>query len=467
MASLSIFESGNKPEERNDKMISDGLQTALNEIRETLVQDNSVYQEQIPLVNHYTSSQVYGQSLLNLPSDLRNKFIQSLVNRIAYTKFVMDYFENPLQELAGDDLPLGAIGQEIYVNPARGRVYNIDDFAGLLAKYEADVKSEYSEINFDVQYPVTIIRKELEKAFVSWGDFESFLMGISTSLYNGAYIDDYRYTKKLISNAYRTNSVQMETFSFSNAAAPTADELKAFVKKLRETFLNFKSPSTAYNAWSKVGGYGKSIVSWSKPEDVVVFISNKLASELDVDVLASAFNMDRASLLGKIFYIDNFDIYDDDGVKQFDGSSIYALICDKRWFKIRTKDMFMDEFYNANNRSWQQYLNVIKAFNYSLFANAYMLVGAIPTYHITSASFAETSPTVVDEEEITLHLNTIPFNATDTVTFTSGTVAKATVTKVDDRTVTVKGKDAGTSVITASVGGTSIATVTVTVTASE
>lgn len=171
--------------------------------------------------------------------------------------------------------------------------------------------------------------------------------------------------------------------------------------------------------------------------------------------------------MGRVYYIDSFDIIDDEGQTQFDGSNIYALICDKRWFKIRTKDMFMDEFYNANNRSWQQYLNVIKAFNYSLFANAYMLVGAIPTVNITSASFVETSPTVVDEEEITLHLSTVPFNATQEVTFTSGTVAKATVTKVDDRTVKVKGKDAGTSVITASAGGNSIATVTVTVTATE
>lgn len=446
-------------------MISDGLQTALNEIRDTLIQSNTLYQEQIPLVNHYTSSQVYGQSLLALPSDLRNKFIQSLVNRIAYTKFVMDYFENPLQELAGDDLPLGAIGQEIYVNPAKGRVYNIDDFAGLLAKYESDVKAEYAELNFDVQYPVTIIRKELEKAFVSWGDFESFLMGISTSLYNGAYIDDYKYTKKLITNAYRNNAVQMETFSFSNAAAPTGDELKSFVKKLREIFLNFKSPSSAYNAWAKVGGYGHAIVSWSKPEDVVLFISNKLASELDVEVLASAFNMDKADLMGKVFYVDNFDLYDDAGSKQYDGSNIYALICDKRWFKIRTKDMFMDEFYNASNRSWQQFLNVIKAFNYSLFANAYMLVGAIPTVNITSASFVEKSPTVEDEKEITLHLTTVPFNATQTVTFTSSATGKATVTKVDDRTVTVKGKDAGTATITATAGGSSIATVSVTVTA--
>lgn len=444
-------------------MISEGLETALNEIRETLIQDNSLYQEQIPLVNHYTSSQVYGQSLLALPSDMRNKFIQSLVNRIAYTKFVMDYFENPLQELAGDDLPLGAIGQEIYVNPARGRVYNIDDFAGLLAKYESDVKAEYTEINFDVQYPVTIIRKELEKAFVSWGDFESFLMGISTSLYNGAYIDDYKYTKKLISNAYRNNAVQMETFTFSNVSAPTEGELKSFTKKLRETFLNFKSPSTRYNAWSKVGGYGRSIVSWSRPEDVVLFISNRLASELDVEVLASAFNMDKADLIGKVYYVDNFDIIDDEGQVQFDGSNIYALICDKRWFKIKPKDMFMDEFYNANNRSWQQYLNVIKAFNYSLFANAYMLVGAMPELHVTSASFNETSPSVDEGSYITLSITTIPFNATDTITFSSSNSGKASVEKIDNRHVKVTGEADGSATISAKVGATTIASVSVTI----
>lgn len=445
-------------------MITDGLQTALNEIRETLIQDNQLYQEQIPLVNHYTSSQVYGQSLLALPSDMRNKFINSLVNRIAYTKFVMNYFRNPLRDLQNDELPLGAIGQEIYVNPARGRVYDINDFAGLLARYESDVKTEYSEINFDVQYPVTIIRKELEKAFTSWADFENFLSGISTSLYNGAYIDDYKYTKKLITNAYRNNAVQMETFSFSNPSAPTDAELKALIARLREVYLNFMTPSTKYNAWSKVGGYGKSIVSWSNPEDIVVFVNNKMASVIDVNVLSVAFNMDRTSLLGKIYYVEDFDEYDENGTKTYDGSNIYALICDRRWFKIRNKDMFMDEFYNANNRSWQQYLNVIKAYNYSLFANAYMLVGAIPSVPITSAQFNETAPTVAETEEIILTLTTVPFNATSTVTFTSGTQAKATVEKIDDRHVKVTGVDAGTSVITATAGGQSIATVTVTVT---
>ena len=444
---------------------SQGLQTALNEIRNTLVQDNSLYQKQIPLVDDYTSSQVYGQSLLNLPSDLRNKFIQSLVNRIAYTRFMMDYFENPLRELAGDDLPLGAIGQEIYVNPARGRVYDINDFAGLLVKYESDIKAEYTEINFDVQYPVTIIRKELEKAFVSWGDFESFLMGISTSLYNGAYIDDYKYTKKLITNAYVNNAVQMETINFAGET-PTKAELETLTARLRQAYLDFMVPSTKYNAWKKVGGYGRSIVSWSKPENIVVFVSNKMASILDVNVLASAFNIDKADLMGRVYYVEDFDILDDNGEVIVDGSNIVALICDRRWFKIREKDMFMDEFYNANNRSWQSYLNVIKSFNYSLFANALMLVKALPTLNISTMQFNETSPEVKVGEKIRLSITTTPFTATQEVTFTSGTTSKATVTKVDDRTVEVTGVEAGTSVITAKAGSVT-ATVTVKVNAAS
>ena len=444
---------------------SQGLQTALNEIRNTLIQDNTLYQTQLPLVDDYTSSQVYGQSLLNLPSDLRNRFIQSLVNRIAYTRFMMDYFENPLRELAGDDLPLGAIGQEIYVNPARGRVYDINDFAGLLAKYESDIKAEYTEINFDVQYPVTIIRKELEKAFVSWGDFESFLMGISTSLYNGAYIDDYKYTKKLITNAYVNNAVQMETISFAGAV-PTKAELESLTARLRQAYLDFMVPSTKFNAWKKVGGYGRSIVSWSKPENIVVFVSNKMASILDVNVLANAFNIDKADLMGRVYYVEDFDILDDNGNVVVDGSKIVALICDRRWFKIREKDMFMDEFYNANNRSWQSYLNVIKSFNYSLFANALMLVTELPTIATSSMSFENATLSVDVNEEKVNTLITVPFNATETINFTSSDSGEdyVDITKVDNKHVKVKGVSAtGSAVTITATGATSGKTATFTV----
>ena len=440
--------------------MNEGLQTALNQIRESVVSDNKVYQEQIPVVSELTSSQAYGQALLSLPSDMRNKFISSLVNRISYTAFEVKYFNNPLKDLQRNELPLGAIGQNIYINPARGRVYNIDDFAGLLAKYEFDIKSEYTPINFDVQYPVTIVRKELEKAFTSWGDLERFLSGITTSLYNGAYIDDYKFTKKLITNAYTQNAVQMETYTFAGST-PTADELKGLVKKLRTDYKNFQIPSVNYNAWAKVGGYGRAIVSWSDPEDIIVFVNNQLGADIDVDVLASAFNMNKTDLVGRIYYVEDFNLTDDEGSVQVDGSNIIAFICDRRWFKIEQKDMFLDEFYNANNRSWQTYLSVIKAFNFSFFANAKMYVKAIPTLNITSMAFAESSVTVTAGGTAKVMINTVPFPATQTITVASSASGKATAT-ISGKEVTVTGVAEGSATITATAGNVT-ATLSVTV----
>lgn len=442
--------------------MNEGLQTALNQIRESIVSDNKVYQEQIPVVSELTSSQAYGQALLSLPSDMRNKFISSLVNRISYTAFEVKYFNNPLRDLQRNELPLGAIGQNIYINPARGRVYNIDDFAGLLAKYESDIKTEYTPINFDVQYPVTIVRKELEKAFTSWGDLERFLAGITTSLYNGAYIDDYKFTKKLITNAYTQNAVQMETYTFAGAT-PTEAELKGLVKKLRTDYKNFQIPSTNYNAWAKVGGYGRAIVSWSDPEDIVVFVNNQLGADIDVDVLASAFNMDKTDLIGRIYYVEDFNLTDDEGQVQVDGSNIIAFICDRRWFKMEQKDMFLDEFYNANNRSWQTYLSVIKAFNFSFFANAKMYVKAAPTVNVSSMAFAETSVTVAEGEDVEVLINTVPFTANQTITVASSASGKATAT-IEGKKVTITGVDEGSATITATAGNVT-ATISVTVTA--
>ena len=442
--------------------MNEGLQTALNQIRESIVSDNKVYQEQIPVVSELTSSQAYGQALLSLPSDMRNKFISSLVNRISYTAFEVKYFNNPLRDLQRNELPLGAIGQNIYINPARGRVYNIDDFAGLLAKYESDIKTEYTPINFDVQYPVTIVRKELEKAFTSWGDLERFLAGITTSLYNGAYIDDYKFTKKLITNAYTQNAVQMETYAFAGAT-PTEAELKGLVKKLRTDYKNFQIPSTNYNAWAKVGGYGRAIVSWSDPEDIVVFVNNQLGADIDVDVLASAFNMDKTDLIGRIYYVEDFNLTDDEGNVQLDGSNIIAFICDRRWFKIEQKDMFLDEFYNANNRSWQTYLSVIKAFNFSFFANAKMYVKAAPTVNVSSMAFAETSVTVAEGENAEVLINTVPFTANQPITVASSASGKATAT-IEGKKVTITGVDEGSATITATAGNVT-ATISVTVTA--
>lgn len=355
---------------------------------------------------------------------------------------------------------MAQFGQEIYVNPAHGRKFDVDDFAGLLARYEADVKVQYTKVNSDIQYPVSITRAKLKDAFVSWASLENFIDGLTQSLYNGAYIDQYNLSKGLISSAYASNQVQYEVVSSINSEA----NAKAFITKARELFLQMQTPSIRYNAWRKVGGYGRDILTWSNPEDIVFILRNDLASYIDVNVLASAFNLDKATLLGNIIYVNDFDQYDNEGTKVFDGSAIVGMIADKSWFRIKEQETTMDQFYNANNRVWNYYLNVVRMYNYSLFANGVVLCTAAPSVPATTLKFVETSPAVTAGSKITLTVETTPFAANPTISFSSGTEAKATVSKIDDKHVEVTGVEAGSSVITAT-DGTHSATVTVTVNA--
>ncbi len=442
--------------------ISEGLRTSLNDIRETSIQNNTLYAKQIDEITPNTDISALSSVLLDNP-ELMNEFMNMLIKRIVYTQ-VVNYklFNNPLKFLEGDQMPLGSIGQEIFINPAKGRKFNVNDFAGLLAKYEADVKVQYMHLNSDIQYPVTITRAKIKDAFVSWANLESFINGISQSLYNGAYIDRYNFTKGLVAQAYNTNTVKVEVISNPN----TEDLAKEFLTKARTLFLNFQEPSSDYNAWRQVGGYGKDVLTWTDAEDIVLLIRNDVGAYLDVNVLAQAFNIDSAKLLGRVKYIKDFSERDNNGNIVVDGSNIVAMIADKKWFRIKNQEITMDEFYNANNRTWQMYLNDVNMFQYSLFCNAVVFATVAPSVTITAMEFTEKTVSVAKEGTIIAQLSTTPAQAnTPAVTFTSNATGTCTVTKIDDRHVQITGVAVGSTTVTAKAGNVT-ATLNVTVSAS-
>lgn len=108
--------------------VSEGLKTSLNAIREMAITEGKAYHQYVPFIDDTTSIEAFAQPILTNPV-VANEFMSMLVNRIAYTMFEDKYFRNPLQVLEGDRIPLGETGQEIYVNPAKARRYNVEDFA--------------------------------------------------------------------------------------------------------------------------------------------------------------------------------------------------------------------------------------------------------------------------------------------------------------------------------------------------
>lgn len=430
-----------------------GLVTALNKMREMSVQEGSVYHQYIPYITEDTTISEFARPLTDDNLEIvRNEFF-GLLKRIVFTSIDTRMFNNPLNFLEGEELPLGYAGENIHVDPAKPTQFDGEDFAGLLQKYEARIATEYLAVNSDLQYAVTVTRDKARSAFTSWGTLEEFISGIINSLFNGAYITRFNQTKALVSSAYQQGAVKVETVS----AVSDEDTANAFVKKARYLNRMFTMPSTEYNGWNKKYATDDTklkITTWCDSADIAVIIRADVEASIDVDALSRAFNMDKADFIGRVVVVDNFDQYADDGTtKIFDGSKILGLICDRRFFKIRTQYFNMTEFFNAKNLTYQYFLNDTRMARFSLFANACVLATGDPDEITISAQ----STSVAVEGTLTLTVTTKPVDAT--VTYTSSDETVATVANG-----VVTGVGVGEATITAR-NGNAVATIDIEVTA--
>lgn len=361
---------------------STGLQTALNKMREMSVDNGSIYHQYVPLVTDSTTIGEFGAPILDSQNvNVLNDFV-GLLKKVVYTAVYSKTYNNPLAELEGERIPLGSFIEDTYVNPQAGRAFNVNDFAGLLEKYSAQVATQILAVNSDVQFPVTITREKIRNAFTSWSNLEAFVTSMINALYNSAYILRYKQTKGLILSAFEAGNIKYETITNPTDEATA----KALVRKIRADYAKMQFPSTSYNAWQDAKGEDAfALQTWSAPEDLILLIDADTEALVSTEVLADAFNLDKADYIARRILVDNFSQYAADGSLAVDGSMIKAALVDRSFFKIKTQDFSMDEFYNPNNRTWQYYLNDVRMVNYSLFANAKVYTTSAPAGSDASA----------------------------------------------------------------------------------
>ena len=104
-----------------------------------------------------------------------------------------------------------------------------------------------------------------------------------------------------------------------------------------------------------------------------------------------------------------------------------ALSAIRSWFKIKSQDMALDMWFNPNNRSWQYYLNVVKMYNYSLFANGVILATSMPSVPATAVTAAPKTVSIKAGEKAIVTSTLTPVNSTATITAASSANLIATV----------------------------------------
>lgn len=414
-----------------------------------IVRENSskVFMETVPSATE-DNIQTLSNILFNdAYQPMLNEFVTNLINRIGLTIIRNKTFSNPLSILRKGSMPLGTDIQDLYENPAEAEQYELSNtaMAKLLTITDPDTHVAYYRRNRKDLYTKTISRENLQGAFVSWEKFESYISAITTSLYSGNYIDEFELTKSLVDGAYDNNKVIVETVS----AVTDETTAKAFIKKCRSLFNKMKLPSTQYNAYSKFSGAKGTIKTWTEEDRFVLIVTSDVMAEVDVDVLARAFNIENTKFLGRVIEVDSFE-----------NEEIQAILCDESWFQIYENLMRFDEFYNARTMTWNEYLHVWQTYAICPFANAIVFATAQPK-PATAISVSDVS--VVKDATANVTVTLTPADATSELEFISGDESVFTVSS----TGVVTGVSAGTGTLTVNTDNGLSDTATVTVTASE
>lgn len=419
---------------------------AFNVIRED---SSTVYMNTVPAATSTNINEIKNILFNNSYSPMLNEFVTNLINRIALTIIRNKSFNNPLAVFKKGSVPLGTDIQDVYENPAVAEKYELSntEMAKLLTITNPDTHVAYYRRNRQDMYTKTIPREVLQGAFVSWEKFEEFIQGITTSLYSGNYIDEFKYTKELIDGVYNQGKIKCEVVS----APVDQSTSKAFLKKVRALYTKMSLPSTQYNSYSLFTNSGKSVTTWTDKDRIVLIITADALANIDVEALASAFNIDKADFMGRVITVDKFD-----------NDEIVAVMCDEAFLQIYDNLFRFDEFYNARVMAWNEYLHAWGTFAVCPFANAVCLTTE-QVKPATAIEFASesVSATIGTDETVTLTLT--PADATSDITFSSSNTAIFTVTKVSNTSVKVVPVKAGSGTLGAVSENGKTATVEVTV----
>lgn len=423
-----------------------------NVIRENM---NEVYMNTLPSATENNIASISDILFNDAYQPMLNEFVTNLINRIALTIVRNKTYNNPLSLLRKGSVPLGTDIQDIYTNPAEAEQYELSntEMAKLLTITDPDTKVAYYRRNRKDMYTKTISRENLQGAFVSWEKFENYISSITTSLYSGNYIDEFKLTKALVDGAYDNNKVIVETVD----AVVDEASAKKFIKKARSLYNKMKFPSTEYNAYSKFRPTDTPVTTWTDDDRVIMIVTSDLMAEVDVDVLARAFNIENTKFLGRVIEVDKFA-----------NPEIQAIICDEAWFQIYENIMRFDEFYNARVMAWNEYLHVWQTYAICPFANAVILATAQPnpaTKIEIGTDNVELDLSTTPSGE-TLEITLTPTDATTDVEFIGNNDAVFTISKISNTKVQITPVAVGTGNLTAKTDNGLSDTTTVTVTES-
>lgn len=344
----------------------------LNVIRQNASYD---YQSSVPVVKKATDIPVVGSVIYGTPA-FANQFLNALVNRIALVRMQGATFNNPYSMLKKGYLEYGETVENIFVNIAKAVDFNVDKANGREFKRTSpDVRSAFHTMNWRVMYPVTIQDEDLRTAFLSVDGVTDLIAKIVDSVYTAAEYDEFLLFKYMLIKTI--SSGKFKPVSIGDGT------------DLKESAVQFRGISNTLPFMSSE--YNEAHVKTNTPKTrQVIFMDAIFNAQFDVNVLASAFNMEKADFMGRLFLIDNWTTFDNErfeiiranstGIEEVTSaelklmSEVKAVIVDDEWFQVYDNNNKFTEKYVASGLYWNYFYHTWKTVSNSPFANAVVFV---------------------------------------------------------------------------------------------
>ena len=287
----------------------------LNNIRANA---STEYAERIPQATRDNIAAI-GNALQNYEV-LYNEFCEALINKIGKTLIESKLFKNKLARFKSGAILSQQDVEEIFVDMAKAGYEYDPNGTNALARTEDDnVKVVYHRMNRRSTYDITLGDLDFLRVFKSEATLDNYIAQKLNSVYSRIAHDEWLIMKNLLAtyqNKEKTGSgyFDYEVPTITEEDAPQT--AKKFVKTLRKAVTDVGFASTKYNT--------AGVTTWTDPTDLVLLIHKDVIAEVDVEVLAKAFNMGKTDIQTAIVVMDDFGTLTD----------TYGLLVDKDFLKV-------------------------------------------------------------------------------------------------------------------------------------
>lgn len=280
-----------------------------------------------------------GTTILNY-SVVKNEFLNVLVNKICGQIFMNKVYTNPLSFFEKEPVPYGSTLESVFTDLIQSKNFNenfgTNDVSSLIGVETPPSKTEYYSKNFAKKYKISVSDLQLRTAFLNPNGLQNLINQVLTVPTNSRNFDDFQLMKGLLANASTKEVTLATTYKTAN------DDVKAkmLTKQTRAIVDRFGMMSKIFNI--------QGVYTFTNSQNIVIITTPEVSANLDVELLATAFNMEKAEMGRRIVKIDSFQKYNATTKAYEADANVELMVIDEDYIQFRRTLQVSESFRNPD-----------------------------------------------------------------------------------------------------------------------